>query len=51
MKEFGWGIKVPWQEVEVKKLEEGINKEFLNRKTIVIKQDKLDYIDKLGDHR
>ena len=39
-------------EAEVKKLEEGIKKDFLDRKTIVIKQDELDSIDKLRDrHR
>ena len=37
-------------EAEIKKLEEGIKKDFLDRKTIVIEQDELDYIDRLGDH-
>ena len=36
---------------EVKKLEEGIKKDFLDRKTVVIKQDELDKIERLGDHR
>ena len=38
-------------EAEVKNLEEGIKKDFLDRKIEVIKQDELDYIDRLGDHR
>jgi len=37
-------------ESEVKKLEEGIKKGFLDRKTIVRKKDELDYIDRLEDH-
>ena len=38
-------------EAEFKKLEEGIKKDLLNRKTVVIEQDELKYIDRLGDYR
>jgi len=37
-------------EEEVKKLEEGIKKDFLDKKTVVIKWDAHDYIDKFGDY-
>jgi len=37
-------------QVEVKKLEEGIKKDFLDTKTVVIKQDAHYYNDKFGDY-
>ena len=37
-------------EEEVKKLEEGIKKDFLDKKTVVIKQDVHDYVHRLGDY-
>lgn len=37
-------------EVEVKKLEDEIKENFLNKKTRVIKQGAHDHIDKLGDY-
>ena len=40
--------KSTMEKEEVKKLEEGI-KDFLSRKTVVIEQDELDYINRHGD--
>ena len=37
--------------VEVKKLEEEIKKDFLDKKTRVIKQGAHDYVDEFGDYR
>jgi len=36
-------------EAKIKKLEDGIKKDFLDKKTIVIEYDERNYIDKLGD--
>lgn len=38
-------------EEEVKKLEEGIKKDFLDKKTVVRKQDAHNYVDGFGDYR
>lgn len=38
-------------EAEVKKLEEGIQKDFPEKKTLVIKHDVQDYVDEFGDCR
>lgn len=43
--------KSTMEEAEVKKIEEGIKKDFLDRKNDVIKPDEPDYIDILRDHR
>lgn len=37
-------------EAEVKKREEGIKKDFLDRKTVLVEQDGHDYVDKPGDY-
>lgn len=37
-------------EIEVKQLEDAIKRDFLGRKVVVIEQDELDYIDRLGDY-
>ena len=38
-------------EAEVKKLDEGIHKDFLDKKIVVLKQDVHDYVDEFGDYR
>lgn len=38
-------------EAEVKKLEEVIKKDFVDRNIVVIKEDDLNYIGRLRDHR
>jgi len=42
--------KTTMVEEEVKKLEEGVKRDFLDKKTVLIKWDARDYIDKLGDY-
>ena len=37
-------------EAEIKKLEEGIKKDFLDKNTMVIEQDEINYIDRLWDY-
>lgn len=43
--------KIALVEVEVKKLEEEINEDFLNKKTRVIRQDAHNHVDKFEDYR
>lgn len=51
MKERVWlREKSTIMEEEVKKLEEGIKKDFIDKKTMVIKQNAHNYIDKFGDY-
>jgi len=37
-------------ETEIKQLEDKIKKKLLGKKVVVIEQDELDYIDRLGTH-
>jgi len=52
MKErFSLREKSAMMEEEVKKIEEGIKKDFLDKKSVVIKQDAQNYVEKFGDYR